>query len=98
MIQSNADEKSKDTLTFCSDCKTADHKDENHSAAKNEDDNHSAAKEEDDNHGADKPWNYKKEGKDWPIDFPLCETGLNQSPIDLKDDGLIITDKLQLKG
>ena len=88
MIQSNADEKSKDTLTFCSDCKTADHKD----------DNHSAAKEEDDNHGADKPWNYKKEGKDWPIDFPLCETGLNQSPIDLKDDGLIITDKLQLKG
>lgn len=88
MIQSNADEKSKDTLTFCSDCKTADHKD----------DDHSAAKEEDDNHGAAKPWNYKKEGKDWPIDFPLCETGLNQSPIDLKDDGLIITDKLQLKG
>jgi len=78
VIQSNADEKSKDTLTFCSDCKTADHKD--------------------DNHGAAKPWNYKKEGKDWPIDFPLCETGLNQSPIDLKDDGLIITDKLQLKG
>jgi hypothetical protein len=88
VIQATQDEKSKDTLTFCSDCKTADHKD----------DDHSAAKEEDDNHGADKPWNYKKEGKDWPIDFPLCETGLNQSPIDLKDDGLIITDKLQLKG
>jgi hypothetical protein len=31
---------------------------------------------------AEEPWNYKKNGDDWPLKYPNC-SGPTQSPIDL---------------
>lgn len=44
--------------------------------------------------GAAKPWDYKKNSKDWSESFETCATGLKQSPIDLIDSDVFVTKKL----
>jgi hypothetical protein len=44
--------------------------------------------------GGGSNWNYNKQGKDWPDNFPTCANGLFQSPIDLIDSNVIVTKNL----
>lgn len=43
-------------------------------------------------------YNWRQNGADWGVNFTLCATGKNQSPIDLKDSDVVLSDSLSVRG
>jgi carbonic anhydrase len=43
-------------------------------------------------------YDWKQNGADWGLTYPLCATGQNQSPIDLNDSVVKTSDRLEVKG